>query len=583
MLLVIIIAVISFKCQKELSRDNTIPAQSNNQSLPITSTLQGNVLDENGQPAAGVKISSGSKITTTNSHGYFRIIDALLDKSASPVTAEQSGYFKAYRTFRATTGVNQIAIKLIKKTLSGTVNAITGGEVTLANGAKVSLPANGVTKATGGTYTGDINVYTEYIDPTSNNISITVPGSFMGDDKDKKRVVLSSYGMLAVEIESSTGEKLQIAGGKAATLTMPIPSSILSSAPASISLWYIDEQTGIWKEQGKAKKNGSYYVGEVNHFSYWNCDIGLPAISFSATFKTSDDLFLTNMHVIVRLVNDTNNGFAHGYTDSLGQVSGLIPANANLVLEVFDLCSNIIYSKNIGPVSENTNLGTIIIPNSVPSLTTIKGKLLSCSNTPVSNGYATIYFNNLVYYVSVNDNGEFSANIFTCTGTPQTCEILGVDETTQQQGILLAIPLTSQVTDAGDINACGMSSSQFINYTLDGTDHIISNSANDSLVAFNFQNSGTSFMTYVAGTHSTGNHIRFDFTGDATAGVYPLNSLNVINFNRVGLTKPFNVTITAFPQHQREFYEGSFSGTFKDSSDVSVTHNISCSFRIKKY
>src|SRR5687767_9478326 len=159
-LLVIIIAVISFKCQKDLSRDNPIPAQSNNQSSPIISTLHGNVLDETGQPAAGVKISAGSQITTTDSHGYFRIIDAPLDKSASLVTAEQPGYFKAYRTFRATTGENQVVITLIKKTLSGNINAITGGEVTLANGAKVSLPANGITKATGGTYTGDINVYT---------------------------------------------------------------------------------------------------------------------------------------------------------------------------------------------------------------------------------------------------------------------------------------------------------------------------------------------------------------------------------------------------------------------------------------
>lgn len=251
---VIVIAVISFKCQKELSRNNTIPAPANNQSSPIASTLQGNVLDETGQPAAGVNISVGSKTTITNSHGYFRIVDAPLDKNASLVTAEQPGYFKAYRTFRATTGVNQVIITLIRKALSGNVNAIAGGEVVLGNGAKVSLPANGITKATGGAYTGDINVYAAYIDPTSRDISRIVPGSFMADDKDNNRVVLSSYGMLAVELESSIGEKLKISEGSVATVTIPIPSSILSSAPASISLWYIDEQTGIWKEQGTAKK-----------------------------------------------------------------------------------------------------------------------------------------------------------------------------------------------------------------------------------------------------------------------------------------------------------------------------------------
>ena len=75
-LLLLIISVIAFKCQKELSGENAFSLQPNNQSSPITSTLQGNVLDENDQPAEGVIVSTGIKTATTNSHGYFRIVDA---------------------------------------------------------------------------------------------------------------------------------------------------------------------------------------------------------------------------------------------------------------------------------------------------------------------------------------------------------------------------------------------------------------------------------------------------------------------------------------------------------------------------
>ena len=99
-----------------------------------------------------------------------------------------------------------------------------------------------------------------------------------------------SYGMLAVVLESTGGEKLQIITGNTASLIIPIPSSKVSSAPATISLWYIDEVSGIWKEQGTAKKNGNNYTGDVQHFSYWNADFNLPAISFSAIFKTSDNV-----------------------------------------------------------------------------------------------------------------------------------------------------------------------------------------------------------------------------------------------------------------------------------------------------
>ena len=147
-LLVLSVALISFKCQKELSRTN-FGEQANNQSSPITATLQGNIIDENNQPAAGVIVSVGTKTATTNSHGYFRIVDALLDKNASLVTAEQAGYFKAYRTFNATAGVNQVVIKLIKKTLAGTIDATTGGSVSMPGGAQISLPANGVVNTTG--------------------------------------------------------------------------------------------------------------------------------------------------------------------------------------------------------------------------------------------------------------------------------------------------------------------------------------------------------------------------------------------------------------------------------------------------
>jgi hypothetical protein len=583
-LFAVIIVLISIECRKELSGENAFPGQGSYQSSPISATLQGNIIDENDQPAEGVVVTVGTKTATTNSHGYFRITDASLDKNASLVTAEQAGYFKAYRTFSATSGVNQVVIKLIKKTLAGTIDAASGGSVTLSNGSKVLLAANGVTKANGTAYAGSVSVYASYIDPASNDIGKKVPGSFMGDDKNNKRVVLSSYGMLAVNLESSAGEKLQIAANSSAALTIPIPTSISSSAPASISLWYIDEQTGVWKEQGTAQKEGNNYVGNVKHFSYWNCDSLLPAIGFSATFKTSENVPLANTYIVIKPnTSDSANGFAHGYTDSLGQINGLIPANINLTIEIYDQCGNVVYSKNIGPFAANTDLGTIIISNSANYITTIKGKLLSCSNTPVMHGYATIYFNDFVYNVSVNDQGEFSTNIISCYGIPGEFQILGVDETAQQQGTLTTFSVNSQVIDAGNIMACGTSSAQYINYNVDGVDHTISNNTNDSFYCYTSTsvNQFNTYDSYITGYHAPDNFSLY-FSGDKAAGVYPVNFMSVLNYNRIGLAKPFNTTLTSFPQNIGDYYEGNFSGSFIDSSAITVTHNINCSFRIRK-
>lgn len=51
--------------------------------------------------------------------------------------------------------------------------------------------------------------------------------------------------------KSDGGKKLQIKSGAVATLTSPIPAETLSSAPATIALWYVDEQTGVWKEEAQ--------------------------------------------------------------------------------------------------------------------------------------------------------------------------------------------------------------------------------------------------------------------------------------------------------------------------------------------
>ena len=282
--------VLSLQCQKELSiAHEQLPGNNNKKASPITATLQGNIIDENNGPAAGVSILIGSRAVLTDSKGYFRITDAPLDKNNSIVTAEKTGYFKTYRSFRATSGVNQVVIKLIKKKAAGVVDASAGGKITLPNGSEVSLPAGGIVKASGNTaYSGNVTVYAAYIDPTSSDINSIVPGSFMADDKDNNRVTLASYGMLAVELEGTTGEKLQISTGSKATLTTPIPLSLLSSAPATIPLWYVAEETGAWKEEGVATRNGNNYIGEVKHFSFWNCDINIPAVSVSLTVQTNE-------------------------------------------------------------------------------------------------------------------------------------------------------------------------------------------------------------------------------------------------------------------------------------------------------
>jgi hypothetical protein len=582
--LLLVASLFMVQCQRELSHIGQ-PDPGVILPQPVTATLQGNIVNEMGQPEAGVQIRIGNKSATTNASGYFRIADASLDKISAVVTAEKAGYFKAYRTFSATSGTNQIAIKLIKKEVAGTVNGAAGGDATLSNGAKVNLKAGGVINAaTGALYSGTVNVYASYIDPSSADIAETVPGSFMAVNKNNQRVTLASFGMIAVELEGASGEKLQIKSGSTATLTMPIPSVTQSSAPATIALWYVDEQTGLWKEQGSAEKQGSNYVGDVTHFSYWNCDIGMPSVAVQFMLKNAAGEPVRSAYVQIKLQKPVGNGFAHGYTDTLGQGGGLVPANEALVMEVRDRCNNVVYSQNIGPFNKPTDLGVITLPNATSGSVKITGKVLNCSGGAVTNGYATITIGNWVFNVLTNSIGDFSLSTIICSGATNY-SIVATDLGTMQQSNPVSGTVATPQTNAGNISACGISAAQFITYTIDGTtvNYVV---PGDSLTAWTSPGQSTnSWQTSVSGSRwasQSFSYIDFRFTSPTQApGTYAIESIATNTFPRnTSPVNSFNVNVTSFPATAGGFYEGNFNGQFRDSANA--VHNINATFRVRR-
>jgi hypothetical protein len=571
------------QCQKEVKTFGT-PDPVIQTPLPITANIQGIVTNEDNLPASGVKISAGSKTVITDNKGYFRIMDAQLDKRSSRLTAELSGYFKALRTFTATSGTNHVEIKLTRRVLTGSIDAVAGGEVSLATGAKVQLQPNGVVMASSGAaYIGNVNVYASYIDPTAPDIDLTVPGSFMANDINNNRVILTSYGMMAVELSSPAGEKLQVKPGSVSKLTMPIPASMLASAPSSIPLWFVDEQTGIWKEEGSAVRTGNSYVGDVKHFTYWNCDIPHSAIPLSFTLKNPDGHPLAYVKVKIVRAAMPNGGSIHGITDSLGQGNPLVPANQALIFNVYDPCGNVIYSQNISPLTQATDLGVITVTPTTPSYVKIMGTLLTCAGTPVINGYAVVSYRGVPRYGAVNSNGQFSISFIRCAGSNEA-HLYGVDATHSQQSASQPVILTTPITNVGNVTACGTSLQEYINYKIDSTDFTITNLLPDSLRGVTGQIAGTTnFLSHLRGfvVNNSARNIAIKFSSPSIApGNYPLTSLTINTYGNVVLPQNIMVNVSSFPQSVNLFYEGGFTGSFQDGQGV--THSIICTFRLKR-
>ncbi|MFN8278428.1 MAG: hypothetical protein U0T84_13170 [Chitinophagales bacterium] len=245
--------------------------ESNPNVLKQTIKLHGTVVDQDMKPLTGAIVVFGSKTFISN-NGFYVFDEVTMNAGRQVVKASMPGYFEAAIGFEATQKASaQVRIVLVKKNLSGTVDATTGG--TVGSSAQVVLPAGGLQNSDGSAFSGTANLFTYHFNPGDANFSRMTPGgdlnarSSSGTERQ-----LMSYGMIAVKMEDASGNQLEVASGKTATVKLPIDASQLATAPATIKLWHLNETTGIWEEEGTATKQGSFYVGTVTHFSTWNTD-----------------------------------------------------------------------------------------------------------------------------------------------------------------------------------------------------------------------------------------------------------------------------------------------------------------------
>jgi hypothetical protein len=422
-------------------------------------------------------------------------------------------------------------------------------------------------------------VYAAVIDPTSSDIAQTVPGSFQGTDANNNRVLLKSFGMLAVELEGSGGEKLQIANGKSAKVRFNIPSTLRSSAPATIPLWSVDETTGLWKEEGSAAKGTDYYEGDVSHFSFWNCDVSSQTVYLEMTITTGNEPLT---HILVKLTR-ANGASSYGYTDSSGHVGGLVPKNEALTLEVMNTCNQAIYTQNVGPFTSNTNLGTINV--TIPPVNTLQitGSAVNCSNQPVTNGKVLVYFEGQLYARPVSNTGTFSVTITRCSNSTGAIEVVAIDNAASQQSATAWTGSASTGTvNTGAISACGISTVQYINYTVDGNNFSISTSvAGDSITAWTGSGGVNTAYLSVNGFKINQSNEKISFATQGTGvGTFPLSYVSVNQYDSINLVTPFNINITVWGT-PGQFIEGNFTGQIREIVNNNL-HNVSATFRVRR-
>jgi hypothetical protein len=164
------------------------------------------------------------------------------------------------------------------------------------------------------------------------------------------------------------------------------------TAPDTIKLWYFDEEVGYWKEDGEAVKVGNKYIGEVTHFTWWNCDVPFDSVNLCFSLSPTANDAPTVYRTFIQRVS-TNQVIFSGLVFSGEELEcGLIPRNEEVKVYVYGTsgsCSNqLVYEEVIGGYATDTTVDFSFDVQA--STTTFMGTVTNCNGNPLTNGYVYI-------------------------------------------------------------------------------------------------------------------------------------------------------------------------------------------------
>lgn len=574
-LFALLLTTIIFSCNDDEEGILQNPPQdfSYNQGNTVSRNFHGLILDTSGNAVSNATVSIGSTSVQTNSNGLFTINNASVKERFAHIKVVKSGFIDGSRVLVPTSGDNRINIMLIPNTPTATVASGGNSEVTLPNGTKVKF--DGAFKdASGNAYSGNVQVGLYHLKPSDTYLSETMPGSLLASNSNGDAKILETFGMLHVELTGSGGQKLNIANGHMAEISLDIDASQLSSSPTTIPLWSFDEVAGIWKEEGSASKIGNKYVGNVSHFSWWNCDAPFDQCNLTVTVQNNAGAPISNL--TVTLIRPSQTFGANGTTNSAGQVTGIIPANETLTLKVSDFCGNVIYTSTVGPFATGSSNSLPAINLTATAITTISitGILQTCTNANVTNGIVklknlntTNYYNQVLQTVT-NGNFSFTTNI---CGTSQQFELVGEDYTNLQTTNTLTFTATAPTTNIGVINACN-AVNEFITYQVD------SNPVSYILSNINAGTSGPAIGLYI-NTSQNSPFLYMNGNNVTSIGTYTTSQFSMEFSNTPGTITGIGSSTTNTVQFVVSqigsiggYIDMTFNGTYTDTTG---THTIS--------
>ncbi len=481
----------------------------------VNASVMGVVVKENGAPISYASVTHLNKTIKTDVNGVFRFNNRTMNSRGTFITAEKDGYIVGSRKFYPQQGtISRVKIELIDPVNVAVINSSEDQVVTFQD-VELRFPKDCFASANESIFDGNVRVFASYLDPTSLSTLDRMPGDLTGVDVLENQVVLSTFGMITVELRkgySLESEEVIIRDGYKVDISIPIPEALVGNAPSQIPLWHFDESLGIWKEEGTANLVNGKYEGKVSHFSFWNCDDPYDLIQLSGTLL-SNGAPLHNTRVNMTVIEDGSVG--SGYTDEKGNFTGKVPKGLELTFELYNLCGEIIHVGNIGPFDEDTVLDPMELFLSI-SNSNLAGHINACGIELSNSTYVMVSHGSYNYFFDVTEDLVFDAELRFCSDDVEF-EVTAVDPENERASQSKRFE-PKELIDVGELALCEDFIVEHLNYIYGGNNFLyeVDPTYIDSSTAFSywkqdFTDSTDYYVIFRTQTLPTSEPIRYEF------------------------------------------------------------------------
>ena len=424
-------------------RKDEITITSDEELLPGTEnvTFQFLIINASGMPIEDSQILINSDAYQTDKNGV--AITKPYDIPSLGLRSEifATGFISIVKLIGGANNSKKQEKVILIKSITTIISTGSIGEID--GGGFLTLPSN-LILSDGSVYTGDVFVKNGYLNPDRRGFLLSAPGNMVAINTANEYQQLASLGMYMIELYDADGNELKIPEGSTATIYFPISDQHKDITESEIPLWYFEEDSGLWIEDGKAKVVENMMIAEVSHFTWWNCDLPYNFIETCMAFLSNEGDVIPGLDVKFSIGGVT---FGHAITDANGFIQAKVPVDVKFDLK-FCLDGEEVGSQTTGPYEDN---GRKIYVNTSISFLSISGIAINCDGLPLSNGYAFFEGNDGLVIVPLSADGSFK---YASTGNDHILQFFDIDT-----GIFIDMMILGSIQvediDLEEIKVCG--------------------------------------------------------------------------------------------------------------------------------